>query len=279
MASDETRLNAYARIVEDIFLSNYRRGDTSVAFERNEIASTARRLGINTPRNLGDVLYSFRYRRQLPDAITSTAPPDKEWAIFPAGRSVYEFKQLRFSAIALNSQLIRVKIPDATPGAISMYALSDEQVLLAVLRYNRLVDIFTRLTCYSLQNHLRTSIPVWNPIKQQNENTQVETDEIYVGIDRYGTHYAIPIEAKGESDSLNVIQIWQNAKVCVAKFPDVSIRCIAAKAISHHGIALIEVQAHDLENIAILKETHYQLVHPDQMRAEDIRRYRQACAD
>ena len=46
--------------------------------------------------------------------------------------------------------------PDSTPGVIS-YALSDEQSLLATVRYNRLIDVFTGLTCYSLQNHLRTS--------------------------------------------------------------------------------------------------------------------------
>jgi len=40
-----------------------------------------------------------------------------------------------------------------------MYALGDEQALLAKLRYNRLLDIFTGVVCYSLQNHLRTNVP------------------------------------------------------------------------------------------------------------------------
>ena len=42
------------------------------------------------------------------------------------------------------------KIPDSTPGLIALYALTDEQSLLAKLRYNRLIDIFTQLTCYTL---------------------------------------------------------------------------------------------------------------------------------
>ena len=46
-----------------------------------------------------------------------------------------------------------IKIPDATPGIVQKYALADEQALLAKLRYNRLLDIFTGVTCYSLQNH------------------------------------------------------------------------------------------------------------------------------
>lgn len=38
-----------------------------------------------SPRNLGDVLYTFRYRRALPEAISATAPDGKEWTIRGAG--------------------------------------------------------------------------------------------------------------------------------------------------------------------------------------------------
>ncbi|HAI86179.1 MAG TPA: endonuclease, partial [Firmicutes bacterium] len=72
-----------------------------------------------------------------------------------------------------------IKVPDATPGIVELYSLQDEQALLAKVRYNRLIDIFTGLTCYSLQNHLRTHVP---------ELGQVETDELYVGIERGGSH-------------------------------------------------------------------------------------------
>ena len=82
--------------------------------------------------------------------------------------------------IAPNKLLAETKIPDATPGVITMYALGDEQALLAKLRYNRLIDIFTGVACYSLQSHLRTTVP---------NIGQVETDEIYIGIDRRGAHY------------------------------------------------------------------------------------------
>jgi hypothetical protein len=45
------------------------------------------------------------------------------------------------------------------------------------MRYNRLLDIFTGVACYSLQNHLRTTVP---------DVGQVETDELYVGVDKNG---------------------------------------------------------------------------------------------
>ena len=252
--------NAYSQIIEEIFSSKYRPGDTSVPFERREIEETARRLNINVPRNLGDLVYSIRYRMALPDSIINTAASDREWAILPAGRSVYEFRQVRFSEIKPNDQLVRTEIPDSTPGAISLYALSDEQALLATVRYNRLIDIFTGLTCYSLQNHLRTSVHIWNPIRQIEESTQVETDELYVGLDKHGQHYAIPVEAKGTTDSLNIVQIWQNALVCRSKLQGIPVRCVAIQAISDSVIALIELQAPTVENIAIVEEKHYQLV-------------------
>ena len=255
--------NAYANIIEEIFNSKYRHGDTSVPFERREIEETARRLNIDVPRNLGDLVYSIRYRMALPDSIVNTAAQDREWAILPAGRSVYEFRQVWFSEITPNSQMMRTEIPDSTPGAISLYALSDEQAVLATVRYNRLIDVFTGLTCYSLQNHLRTSIPVWNPIRQRHESTQVETDELYVGLDKNGQHYAIPVEAKSGNDSLNIVQIWQNAQVCRSKLDGLPIRCVAVQAISESVLALIELEARDIENIAIVEEKHYQLVIPD----------------
>jgi hypothetical protein len=43
---------------------------------------------------------------------------------------------------------------------------------------------------------------------------QVETDELYVGLDKKGAHYIFPIQAKGGSDKLNVVQIEQDFAVC-----------------------------------------------------------------
>ena len=53
-------------------------------------------------------------------------------------------------------------------------AMSDEQALLAKVRYNRLIDVFLGLVAYSLQNHLRTTV---------TEMGQIEIDEIYVKLD------------------------------------------------------------------------------------------------
>jgi len=50
-----------------------------------------------------------------------------------------------------NDALASISVPDATPELIRAYALDDEQALLAIVRYNRLIDTFLGLTTYSLQ--------------------------------------------------------------------------------------------------------------------------------
>ena len=143
------------------------------------------------------------------------------------------------------------------------YAFDDEQALLAKVRYNRLVDIFSGVTCYSLQNHLRTTVP---------EMGQVETDEIYIGIDKKGAHYAFPIHAKGGKDRLSIVQIEQDFAVCAAKFPLLVCRPIAAQFMEGGVIALFEFESAE-NGVTIASEKHYQLVAPKDVTDTDLKTY------
>ncbi len=257
-------LNRYAQIIERIFFSHYQEGARDVSFERRDIERAAQELRIKLPKNIGDVIYSFRYRVTLPESVRTRAPKGEEWIIRPAGRSRYRFVATRLAAIVPSEMMAETKVPDATPGVIAMYALSDEQALLAKLRYNRLIDIFTGVTCYSLQNHLRTTAPGLG---------QVETDEIYIGVDRPGAHYIFPVQAKGGNDKLSVVQIEQDFAVCEAKFPSLICRPIAAQFIAGDFIALFAFEQ-GATGIAITAEKHYRLVPPDDMTAADLDSYR-----
>ena len=256
--------NRYEQLIERIFLAHYKRGSTQVTFDREEIPATANRLGIQIPKNLGDLIYTFRYRVGLPSAIVDKAPKGKEWIIRPIGRSKYQFVLVAKWTITPNPALSRIKVPDATPGMIVKYALSDEQALLAKLRYNRLIDIFTGVMCYSLQSHLRTSIPSLG---------QVETDEVYIGVDRQGAHYVIPLQAKGGKDRMSVVQIEQDIAICAAKFKDAICRPLGAQFIQSDLIALFEFEP-TADGIRVRTERHYHLVPPDELTEEDLRLYR-----
>lgn len=78
------------------------------------------------------------------------------------------------------------------------------------MRYNRLIDVFTGLTCYSIQNHLRTTVL---------NIGQIEIDEIYLGISKRGAHYVIPCQAKSPGDRFGIVQVMQDIEFCKDRYP------------------------------------------------------------
>ncbi len=255
----------YERIIEKVFFRHYEQDRTEVPFTREEIVEAAAELEIVLPKNVGDLLYSYRYRSRLPESIERCASAGYSWIIRPHGAAKYLFALTKTARILPNEMLNETKIPEATPGIIAKYALSDEQALLAKLRYNRLIDIFTGVACYSLQSHLRTFVP---------DMGQVETDEIYIGVNRSGAHYVFPIQAKGgPNDQIGIVQIEQDIALCKAKFPLLICRPIAAQFMSDNVIALFLFQETD-KGPGLDCEKHYRLVPPVQMTEKDLEDYR-----
>lgn len=229
----------------------------------------AEALGLPRPRNVPDVPYSMRYRGRAPQAILDTEPEGENWIIRGRGRGRYCFVLVPRLDIVPNRMLAETKVPDATPGIVVKYALGDEQALLAKLRFNRLIDVFTGVTCYPLQSHLRSHVPGLG---------QVETDDIYVGVDRRGVHYVFPVQAKGGSDRQNVVQIEQDFALCAEKFPLLVCRPIGAQFMDEDLISLFEFEESE-GNVAIASERHYRLVPPEQLTPEILKSYRERSPD
>ena len=261
--------NRYVAIVEDIFHARHRTGQREVAFEREDMVRSAAKFGVDRPRNLGDLIYTFRYRQELPDSILTTAPDGETWIIRSAGTSKYQFVLVADAPLVPNSNLVVTKVPDATPGIIARNAFSDEQAVLALVRYNRLIDIFLGIVCYSLQNHLRTTVRGLG---------QVETDEIYVGLDKRGSQYVVPVQAKGGSDRLSRIQIEQDIGVCAEKLPSLICQPVGLQLLQQDVIALFAFEQ-DGDDIKVASEKHYQLVPADSVTDDDLAKYRQRLVD
>ncbi len=259
------KANRYAQIIEKIFLDRYEMGDTEVAFSRDDIADAASELGIELPKNQGDVLYSFRYRKELPAAIRETASKGEDWIIEGAGRSLYRFRCVPLGNIEPSTALAETKVPDATPGLIDMYAFSDEQALLAKLRYNRLIDVFLGVTCYSLQNHLRTTVPGLG---------QVETDEVYIGIDKRGAQFVVPVQAKGGSDKMSTVQIAQDFRLAAHHFSNLAALPVAAQFMADDLIALFAFELSEGHPV-VSSEKHYRLVRGDDLSDDELLAYQQ----
>ena len=262
--------NRYAAIIGDIFEQRYAPGLRQVAFDREDIVAAASKLGVPLPKNLGDVLYTFRnLRSPLPTEIIDTAPEGETWIIRLAGIAKYRFALVGELRLEPNPSLAETKIPDATPGMIAKYAFGNEQGVLARIRYNRLLDIFLGIACYSLQNHFRTTV---------SGVGQVETDEIYVGVDKRGAHYALPVQAKGGSDKLNRVQIEQDIALCAEKLPELICRPLGTQWMREDLVALFEFEEAG-DDIRVVAEKHYRLVAPDEITDAELGSYRQRLAD
>lgn len=257
----------YAQLIDKIFFDRYTKGATAFDFTRDDIKTNADALNIKLPDNVGDLPYYYRFRHKLPKRILDTQPAEREWVIQLAGRSRYRFRLAKANRIVPNKNLVTIKIPDSTPEIIARYRLDDEQALLAKVRYNRLIDIFLGLTTYSLQNHLRTTV---------EDLGQIEIDELYVGLDKLGCHYVIPVQAKGGKDQISIVQTEQDKAWCAQQYPALRCRAISAQFVSHDQIALFELQIEDAEllELKIVDERHYKLVPSDQLDDQQISDYR-----
>lgn len=255
--------NRYVGIFVKIFQDHYRPGMTSFEFERSEIAAAAKKLRLVLPKNVGDLIYSFRYRAVMPSEIARTAPHGLEWAILGAGAARYRMQLRKTVRVVPSPSLYQIKIPDATPEIIAKYALGDEQALLAKVRHNRLIDLFLRVTAYSLQNHLRTTVPGMG---------QIETDELYVGIRNTGQQFIIPVQVKGGADKIGIVQIEQDLALCRRLFPELTARLVAVqfkKDESGEVIVMFEL-IQEKEEIRVLDEKQYRLVPADSITKDDL---------
>jgi len=259
-------MSKYEQIIEWVFFENYKEGSVRVSFEREELVRASEELDLDRIRNLGDIPYSFRFRRELPQRIQDTAPEDAEWIIVGAGISAYQFRLASPGKIEPSIHYFPIKVPDATPEIVRHYAPgTDEQALLARARYNRLVDIFTGLTCYSIQNHLRTTVI---------NIGQVEVDEIYIGVNKRGVHFVLPCQAKSPGDKFGIAQVLQDIALCRKQYPVAICRPIALQFTDENGVALLELGVREEKEIlmlSIIDEKHYELVPRSQISDEELR--------
>lgn len=258
MASKKT--SKYAAIMEAIFTHAYSEGMTKVPFNREAIIEYASKLNISVPKNIGDVVYSFRYRAELPKAIQSKAPDGMEWVIIGTGSANYEFRLTNKANILPNLNMQLIPIPDNTPEIISLYQLSDEQSLLCKVRYNRLIDVFLGIVSYSMQNHLRTQV---------SGIGQIEIDELYVGVNKKGQHFIIPVEAKVGKDMVGMVQLMQDMEFCRQNFPDLICVPLAVHKVDDNTICFFRLTIEN-ETVCIVDEKHYKLLLSGEIDKEDI---------
>lgn len=240
---------SYEPIILYIFDAHFSEDIREFEFERKEIEMAASKLNIQLPANKGDVVYTFRYRKPLPDAIANKAPSGLEWIIEGAGRSRYRFRLAKITRVTPSSNIPLLEIVSETPAIITANSLSEEQEVLAGIRFNRLVDKFLSIKAHPLQSHLRATV---------DKLGQIEIDELYVGEQR--THkFVVPIQAKGASERISAVRTRQDFLYCKQEFPNLICRLLAAQSIGKNSIAIFELMI-DNDVIKVIDEKHYKLI-------------------
>jgi hypothetical protein len=98
----------------------------------------------------------------------------------------------------------------------------DEQAILTVASFCKVLDHFTGMTIYRLRSHVRKSVPGVG---------QAELDAIDVGIARSDDDIPVvfPIEAKALADALNRVQIFNMVQYAEYYYPELAVRPLAIK--------------------------------------------------
>jgi hypothetical protein len=217
----------YVPILREIVRRKFTKGANKIEFTKAEIEAVADELGIKVG-NAADLVYRMRSRTRLPDDIL-----DLGFTVLRGtGRGRYVLEVGGEAVVPLpehevfdhNDQTplpVRRLLPEDT-------AELDEQGVLTMASYCKLLDHFTGLTVYRLRSHVRKSVP---------NVGQAELDEIDVGIALREDEWPVvfPLEAKAADEVINRVQISTAVAYCETYFAGHEIRPIVIK-VTYDGV-------------------------------------------
>lgn len=242
----------YGPILLHIFRARWRQGAATVLFTLDDIRNAAEALRLET-RNPADLIYRMRSRTVLPQEIR-----DKGFFILRAiGRGQYQFEK-GTSTIFEPPGSVPTQALDLTPLPVrrllpASLANMDEQAILTVASYCRLLDHFTGLKVYRLRSHVRKTVPGVG---------QAELDAIDVGVALREDEMPVvfPIEAKAAADALNRVQIFNMVQYSRHYFPRLEVRPLAIKVDHDSVLHLMEFNvASKASELKIVRNASYAL--------------------
>jgi hypothetical protein len=242
----------YEQIIRSVFFANWQDGSTEFIFSREQIDGSS--LGIN-PKNIGDIIYTYRYSRALPDDILAKAPEGHTWIIEGAGTALYRFRAVKESWF-VPSDAEPIILPDRTPhDIIENVKDKDEQAILSIVNYNRLLDLFLRARLERKQSHWRQNVTGIG---------QIEIDDVYIGHSEDGTKVVIPVQAKRDKDKISSVQIMQDVLACAAKNDGKVCRPVAVHWENSTEILTFMEFGYDeaLRTVELIRERRYLLKQP-----------------
>ncbi len=155
--------------------------------------------------------------------------------------------------------------PTLRPGAQLAYVVGDQASYLRIMiRTGQLLADIAQALGYEVGGLI-----VSNPACYGNARTTARGSR---GFAVEWRQRVLPVQAKGHSDKIGIVQIEQDIAVCAAKFPKLICRPIAAQFMDGGVIAMFEFEETE-SGIGISAEKHYRLVRPEEVSAEELDTY------
>jgi hypothetical protein len=242
----------YVPILREIVRRNYKPGAQRIEFSKQDVEEVADELGLKLG-NAADVVYRMRSRTRLPDDIL-----DLGFTVLRGiGRGQYALEVGGEALVHLPEHEI-FEHNDQTPLPVRRLlpedlAELDEQGLLTLVSYCKLLDHFTGLTVYRLRSHVRKSVPGIG---------QAELDEINVGVALRDDDMPVvfPIEAKAADEVINRVQIATAVAYCETYFAGHEVRPIVIKLTYDGVLHFLEFRATtSLPGLRIVSSHGYRL--------------------
>jgi hypothetical protein len=217
----------YVPILREIVSRKYTKGAQRIEFSKQDIEAVADELGLKVG-NAADLVYRMRARTRLPDDIL-----DLGFTVLRGvGRGRYVL-EVGGEAVVRVPEHDVLDHNDQTPLPVRRLLPEnlvelDEQGLLTIVGYCKLLDHFTGMTVYRLRSHVRRSVP---------NVGQAELDEIDVGVALRDDDVPVvfPLEAKAADEVINRVQVSTAVAYCETYFPGHEIRPIVVK-LTYDGI-------------------------------------------
>jgi hypothetical protein len=262
LLSHGKRSSVYVPIILKIFREGYAKGVTSIEFTLDDVRAAADALGVRErTRNAGDVVYRMRARTRLPPEIV-----DAGFNILrQIGRGRYCLEKGENVIVDLEEDPTIIETIDTTPLPVrrllpEMLAEIDEQGLLTIINYCKLLNHFTGLNVYRLRNHVRKSV-------KGVGQAEVDTVDVGVALSDEEEPIIFPIEAKAREDAINKVQIAAQVQFARQYFPDCEIRPLAIK-VDGKGLLHVLEFTNDIEpdSLTIVNRLTYQVNLSDRQR-------------
>lgn len=242
----------YVPILREIVRRQFTPGTQRIEFTKQDVEEVAADLGLKLG-NAADVVYRMRSRTRLPDDIL-----DLGFTILRGiGRGRYALEVGGEALVHLPEHPV-YDHNDQTPLPVRRLlpedlAELDEQGLLTMVAYCKLLDHFTGLTIYRLRSHVRKSVPGVG---------QAELDEIDVGVAMRDDDVPVvfPIEAKAADEVINRVQVATAVSYCETYFVGHEIRPIVVKLTYDGVLHFLEFRATtSLAGLRIISSHGYRL--------------------